>query len=175
MMVRFYSRTARRNLKAGAAKMEENMSTAARVRRDFRLGRHPKQGESLPLHPRVVWERAYVALSRFRTLMSIEKLDPKHVTAAIVFIEEADPDQPRVLLLEEEGKSEEECKQAVFEQLGRHDVQALGMLFRQFDAEKKQQSTFPHLFVGLNARGMAVLKKAALMQEKGAALLKSVN
>jgi len=167
-MVRFYSRAARRNLKAGSKKMEENMSTAARVRRQFRLGRNPKPGESLPLHPRVVWERAYTALERFRTMMSLEKLSPKHVDAAIVFIEESNPDQPHFVLLSE-------GEDRVREELSSPDVIALGMLFRQFDAEKKQQSTFPYLFVGLNERGMAVLKKAAEIQCKYAALTKDVN
>lgn len=174
MMVRFYSRAARRNLKAGAKKMEKNMSAAARVRRDFRLGRPPK-GESLPLHPRVVRDRAYAALSRLRTLMSIEKLEPTDVTAAIVYIDEANPDQHHVLLMEVEGKTDEECKQAVFETLGRPDVIALGMIFRQFDAKEKKQTTFPHLLAGLNERGVAVLKKAVEAQERLTSWAKNVN
>ena len=144
------------------------MTTAARVRRDFRLGRPPKQGESLPLHPRVVWERAYAALEKFRTLMSLEKLSPKNVDAAIVFIEESNPDQPRFLLM-----SEGEAR--IKEQLSRLDVIALGMLMQQFDAEKKQRAIFPYLFVGLNEHGMAVLKKAAEIQFQAGALTKDAN
>lgn len=144
------------------------MTTAARVRREFRLGRNPKPGESLPLHPRVVWERAYVAQERFRTLMSLEKLNPKHVEAAIVFIEESNPDQPRFVLLSE---GEDRVK----EELSRPDVIALGMLFQQFDTEKKQRAIFPYLFVGLNERGMAVLKKAAAIQYNYGTLTKDVN
>jgi hypothetical protein len=175
MMVEHRSRAAKRNLREGIKKMEGNMSPAAQVRREFRLGRPPKPGESLPLHPKVVWERAYTALSRFRLLMTIEKLEPTHVTAAIVFIELADPGQPRVLLLEEEGKSEEECKQALFDQLGRHDVIALGMIFRQFDAKEKKQATFPYQFTGLSQRGISVLRKAAEIQERYTALIKNMN
>jgi hypothetical protein len=167
MMVRFYSRAARRNLKKGAEKMESEMSVAARVRRQFRQGRPPKVGESLPLHPRVVWDRAFTALSRFRTLLSIEKLEPMHVSAAIVFIQESAPDQPHLLLLEIDG-SVEECKSKVLEQLGRPDAIAIGMIFRQFDADakEKKQTTFPYQFVGLNERGIDVLKKAVRQTEQ---------
>ena len=161
MMVRFYSRAARRNLKRGAEKMETEMSAAARVRRQFRQRRPFKVGESPLLHPRVVWDRAFTALSKFRMLMSLEKLDPKAVAAVIVFIEEANPDQPRWLSVEVEGESGDEAKRKVLEQLGRPDVIALGMIFRQFDAIEKKQTTFPYQFVGLNQRGIDVLKKAA--------------
>ena len=59
------------------------------------------------MHPKVVWNRAMNSLLSFRTNMSLAKLQPGDVTAAIVFIEEADPDKPRFLLLEEKGKSTE--------------------------------------------------------------------
>jgi hypothetical protein len=175
MMVEYRSREARRNLREGIKKMEKTMSPAAQVRRDFRLGRPPKPGESLPLHPLVVWKRAMESLLRFRTLMSLAKLRPEHVTAAIVYIESADADQPRVLLLEQEGKTEEECKKAVFEQLGHDDVIALGMIFRQFDERDKKQATFPYQFTGLNARGIAVLRKAAELQVRAGELMKNGN
>jgi hypothetical protein len=175
MMTPYRTREAKRNLREGIKKMEAVMSPAAQVRRQFRLGRPMKPGESLPLHATVVWKRAYDALSRFRVLMALEKLEQKDVTAAIVFIEQADPDQPHMLLMEENGKTDEECKQEVFAQLGRPDVIALGMIFRQFDAKEKKQTTFPYQFTGLNERGIAVLKKAVEMQERYTALTKNLN
>jgi len=167
-MMRFYTRQAKKNLREGAKKMEDVMTPAARVRREFRLGRPPKPGESLPLHPRVVWDRAYTALERFRLLMSIEKLSPEHVDAAIVYIEETNPEQP-ISLLMREGEAR------VKEVLSRPDVIALGMLFTQFDEKKKQQAIFPYLFVGLNERGVAVLRKAAELQNKGIGITKIAN
>jgi len=169
------SRTAKKNLREGIRKMQAEMSAAAKVRRDFRLGRPLKPGEALPLHPLVVWKRATEALASFRTLMALEKLQPSDVSAVIVYLEEAHPDVPRFLLLEEAGKSEEEIKSSVFEVLSRSDVLALGMLFRQFDAEKKQQSTFPFQFTGLTEGGIALLRRAAEMQGKMSSLTKDVN
>jgi hypothetical protein len=107
--------------------------------------------------------------------MSVENLPPADVTAAIVYLEEADPNIPHFLLREEAGRSEDEIKAAVFEKLSRPDVLALGMLFRQWDAEKSQQSTFPHQFTGLSEGGVAMLRKAAEIQARGAALTKNVN
>jgi hypothetical protein len=155
--------------------MQAEMSQAAKVRRDFRLGRPPKPGESLPLHPRVVWNRATESLASFRTLMALEKLSPRDVTAAIVYLEEADPSVPHFLLLEEAGKSEDQIKASIFETLSRPDVLALGMLFRQFDADKKQQITFPYQFTGLSEGGVAMLRRAAELQEKMSGLAKDVS
>jgi hypothetical protein len=155
--------------------MEKTMSPAAQVRRDFRLGRPPKPGEALPLHRTVVWQRATDALINFRTRMSAAKLDPSHVTAAIVYIESANPDKPHFLLLEEQGKTPEQSRAEAFEQLGRDDVIALGMLFRQFDAQSKQQATFPYQFTGLNERGIAVLRSGAAIQDRFTALTKTPN
>jgi hypothetical protein len=166
-MMRRYTREAKRNLLEGAKKMEQEMTPAARVRREFRLGRPPKAATSLePLHPLVVWNRATEALTSFRGRMKAAKLNPNHVDAVIVFIEAANPDTPRFLELEQKQ---------VLKQLGRADVIALGMLFKQFDAIKKQQAIFPHLFMGLNERGMAVLKKAAEIQNTGTRLTKTQN
>jgi len=175
MMTQYRTRVAKKNLRNGIKKMEKKMSPAAQVRRDFRLGRPPKPGEALPLHRKVVWDRAWEALLRFRVLMALEKLQEKHVTAAIVYIEMADPDKPHILLLEEEGKTPEECQKAAFEQLGRDEVIALGMIFRQFDERDKKQVTFHYQFTGLNPRGLAVLRRAAELQEKIGVLTKDVN
>lgn len=174
-MTPYKSRAAKRNLREGIKKMEKVMSPAAQVRRDFRLGRPPKPGESLPLHRTVVWQRASDALASFRTRMRGAKLDPRHVTAAIVFIESANPDQPHFLLLDEEGKTPEQSREVAFKELGRDDVIALGMIFRQFDDRSKQQSTFPYQFTGLTERGIAVLRKAADIQDKATALTKTPN
>jgi hypothetical protein len=175
MMTPYHTRAAKQNLREGIKKMEKVMTVAAQVRRDFRLGRNPKPGESLPLHPRVVWNRAMEALLSFRTLMTVEKLKPADVTAAIVYITEEDPNTPRFLLLEQPGKSEEEIKTSVFERLGRPDALAIGMLFRQWDAEKNQQTTFPYQFTGLSVGAIAILRKAAEVQGKMSALTKDVN
>jgi hypothetical protein len=163
----YRTRAAKKNLREGIKKMEKVMTPAAQVRRDFRLGRPPKASEALPLHRMVVWQRATDALSNLRARMTAAKLNPDDVTAAIVFIERDNPDQPNVLLMDDQ--------QAAFEQLGRDDVIALGMIFRQFDEQTKQQSTFPYQFMGLNERGMDVLKKAATQQVVAAELTKEVN
>lgn len=146
------------------------MSPAARVRRDFRLGRPPgKVQEVLPLHPRVVWERAFGLLEGFRTNMQIVTQQPRgDVNAAIVFIEESDPDKPRFLLMDE-GETH------IRDRLSKPDVIALGLIFRQFDAKEKKQITFPYQLTGLNERGIAVLRRAVELQDKMSKLTKDVN
>jgi hypothetical protein len=111
----------------------------------------------------------------FRAKMAVAGLQSSDVTAAIVFIEEADPDKPRLLLLEENGKSTEECEKSVFEQLSRPDVIALGMVFQQFDEREKKLTTFPYQFMGLNKRGIAVLRKAVEHLDSTVARAKNVN
>lgn len=177
MMMRFYTREAKRNLRKGAKKMEEAITSAARVRREFQLGRPPKlQNEMLPLHPSVVWKRATESLASFRELMSKEDLKPYHAQAVIVFIDSAHPDNPQFLHVEDEvGKPSESCHKKVLETLSRTDVIALGLLFYQFDEEKEQRSIFPRLLMGLNERGMEVLKKAAIVQNGAMTLFKTVN
>jgi hypothetical protein len=178
-MTPYRTQAAKKNLQAGVKKMEQIMSPAARVRRDFRLGRPPKPiGENEqpePLHPVVVWRRANEAVSSFRSRMTAAELKPRHVAAAIVYVERAAPDQPRLLALEEKGKSPEEMQSAAFEVLGRPDVIALGLIFGQIDERTKQKAIFPYLFFGLNQRGMAVLKKAAAKELAAGELLKNVN
>jgi hypothetical protein len=159
--------TAKDNLRQGIKKMEKTMSPAAQVRRDFRLGRPPKPGDGSPLHRTVVWQKATGALSNLRARMSAAKLNPNDVTAAIVFIEGANPDRPNVLLMDDQ--------KAAFEQLGRDDVIALGMIFSQFDEQTKQQAIFPYQFMGLNERGIKVLRAAATLQDLAIKLTKNVN
>ena len=178
MMVEHRSQAAKKNLREGVRKMEEeSMSPAARVRREFRLGRPPKKVEDvLPLHPVVVWNKAADALSDFRARMATAKLDPDHVEAAIVFIEMADQDAPKLLALEQEtGEPSEKCRQATFKQLSRSDVIALGMIFRQFDKKRKSATVFPYQFMGLNDRGLAVMRRAATETHEKSARLTKVN
>ena len=143
------------------------------------LGRPPRPiGENelpVPLHPRVAWERAAEALADFRARMKAAKLKAEHVTGAIVSIEVSDPDQPHVLLLEEEGIAPETLQRKAFEELSRPDVIALGMIFRQFDQKDKRQSTFPYQFMGLNQRGIAGAGKAAELQVNLGEQLKNAN
>jgi hypothetical protein len=177
MMVRFYTRKAKKNLREGARKMEDAITPAARVRREFQLGRPLKlQEDMLPLHPSVVWKRATEALSSLREKMTKAELKPYHAEAVIVFIDSANPDQPQFLHLEDAvGKLSESCHTKVLETLSRRDVIAVGMLFQQFDETKNQRAIFPKLLMPLNGRGMEVLKKAAAIQNEGMTLFKSVN
>jgi hypothetical protein len=163
----------------GYKAMEKSLTSAERVRRAFKAGRPPRplaDGEvPQPLHPTVAWQRANDALSAFRARMTAAKLNSRHAEAVIIFVERATPDQPHFLFLEEEGKTPEEMRKAAFERLIREDVITLGMIFGQFDEQTKQKAIFPYLFFGLNQRGMAVLRKAAELQQEAAILLKSVN
>lgn len=151
------------------------MSRASLARRQFRLGRPPKPGDVLPLHPHVVWRRALDALQSFRVMMLMAGLEREHVSAAIVFIEQANPETPRVLLVEQEGKTQEECEKAALGQLFRPDTIAIGMIFRQFDAQQKKQIIFPYQFTGLSEGAIALLRKAAEIQDRYTALTKDAN
>jgi len=115
------------------------------------------------------------SLAKFRVLMALERLEPEHVTAAIVYLEEANPTDPLFLLLEETGKSEDEIKAEVFEALSRADVLALGMIFRQYDPEKGKQFTFPYQFTGLSPQAIQIMREAVRIQETKTHLTKVVN
>ena len=157
------------------------MTAAARVRRDFQLGRPPRplaEGEvPEPLHPVVAWQRATDALADFRGRMTTAGLKPEHAEALIVYVQLADLDTPRILLLEEPGKTADEMRRAALETLGQEDAITLGMLFQQHDEQTGQRAIFPRQYSGLslNKRGMDVLKQAAQTQFAGAELLKKVN
>lgn len=178
-MTPYRTRAAKKNLQAGIEKMKEEMSAAARVRRDFRLGRPPKplgeNEEPEQLRADATWRRASEAVAAFRARMTAAKLNPQHVAAAIIFVERTNPEQPHFLFLEEKGKAPEEIQSAAFDVLSRSDVIALGMIFEQFDERTKQRAIFPYLFFGLNKRGMDVLKRAADLGLAAGELLKIVN
>jgi hypothetical protein len=176
-MVTPRTENARKNLQRGIERMEQRMSAAARVRRDFKLGRPPKPvaGDVLQIHPNVVWQKATESLSKLREAMQRAKLNPDDVDGAVVYVEKSDPDKPHVLLIAEKEKTPEQSKEDAVQKLMHADVIALGMIFAQHDAELKKQAYFPLLFVGLNKRGMDVLKKVAEEQFAAHALLKNVN
>ena len=120
----------------------------------------------LPLHRSVVWQKANEALSNLRGRMAAAGLDPSHVTGSIVYIEEAAPDEPRLIDMEYGFETTDQRRAAVFEQLGRDDVIAIGMIFTQIDWHGgtdggRADAYFPYQFTGLSERGMAALKAAA--------------
>jgi hypothetical protein len=174
-MTPYRTETARKNLRRGIKKMEKTMSRAARVRRDFQLGRPPRalpEGQAPePLHPSVLWQRATEALTSLRARMTEAGLLAKHAEGLIVYICREDPDTPQAFLLEPPGTSQEERQRAAFDTFASADVIALGMLFKQYDAEAGREAIFPYLFFGLNQRGMDILKKAAALQAAGTALM----
>lgn len=164
-MTPYRTRIAKQNLREGIKKMEKTMSPAARVRREFQLGRPPRplpDGERL--RPTVLWQKAVDALDGLRARMSKAELNPLHAEAAIVYIEQEDPTQPRFLELEVPGKTPEEVRAIALELLAREDIIELGMLFSQWDERMKQRTTFPYLFYGLNSKGMFILKLAAKLR-----------
>jgi hypothetical protein len=102
--------------------------------------------------------------------MAAEGLKPKHVEAHIVYVKASNEDNP--LSLQVDGgpsKSDEQWKHEALEALKDDDVLALGMVFIQYDAAAKggagQLVYFPHQFMGLSERGIAVLRKAAAALE----------
>lgn len=181
MMVEARSQAAIRNLKKGIKKMQQKMTLAAQVRRDFQLGRPPRalaeHEEPEPLHPAVLWRRATETLSDFRGRMVNAGLKPEHVAAAVVYVERPNADVPHFLPLEEPGKTGEEMRKQISDFLISHgeDMIVLGMIIVQFDEQSKQRAIFPRLFFGLNKRGMDVLKKAAELEYAAGELLKNVN
>ena len=168
--------TATENRRQGIAKMESEMTPAARVRRAFQLGR-PRKPEQLPLHPAVVWERAKEALGDFRSRMVAVELDPKDATAFIIYIELATPTIPRWLHMEREGVSREDARAEVYAKLAGVGAMALGMVFLQTDtaAKAKQLATFPYLFTGLSETGVALLKLACKIHFDGVEASRNSN
>lgn len=153
------------NLRKGAAKMERVMTPAAKIRRDFRSGRPPKDADALPLHPSVVWQRSIGALTDLRTRMEAAKLDPKHATASLVLITEENPIEPILFSIGTEAKSLEQLRTDLFALLASGSAMAIGLIFRQYDEEAKNIAFFPYQFTGLSEAGVLVLKIAALRLE----------
>ena len=160
------SRGAVKNLREGIKKMGKVMTPAALVRREFQLGRRMKPGEMVPLHRTAVWQKATDALANLRERMTAANLNPEHVTASIIFIEIAAPDTPQMIALDKPGRSLEECRELVFETIGRDDVIALGLIMQQYDEAANQTAAFPYFFMRLNERGMAVMLAAAEIRQK---------
>ena len=134
------------------------MSRAARVRRQFRLGRPPK--DTLPLHPRIAWDKAESLLSDLRQRMKDAGLSPADIDAQIIGVRDPNPNEPVFVPLKD--------KDEVVKILSEPDIIAIGMIFRQHDAEandgKGQDITFPVQFTGLSKAGLDVLKGAANRQ-----------
>lgn len=173
-MTPYKSRAAVKNLRAGIKKMENTMTPAALVRREFRLGRPPKPVEDpAQLKHTVVWKKASDALADLRARMSAAGLRPEHVGAEIVYVTQNAPDTPERLLMCGQGRTDDEWRDEALSRLAQDDVIVLGMLFTQFDEQSGTQAIFPHLFVPLNARGMDVLKREALRQHNAIAQLKA--
>jgi hypothetical protein len=145
MMVRFYSRAARRNLKAGATKMEENMSAAARVRREFRRGAPPKGTTPRPL---VAVDKAEQLLANLRERMHAAGLKREEVDGQIIGVRSAN-DEPVFIPIEREK---------AIAILSAPDIIPLGCIFRQQDGGKNVD--FFVQFTGMTERGLDVLKRA---------------
>ena len=154
-MVPYRSRQALKNLRRGAEKMEKAMSPAARVRREFRLGRPPKC--TLPLHPSVAWQKAESLLADFRQRMEDAGLSREDVDAQIIGVRESNPDAPVFIAVE---------RDKALKTLSAPDIIAIGCIFRQHDSTTKQNVDFFVQFTGLSEQGMNVLKKAATMQHE---------
>lgn len=150
MMTPYRTREAKRNLREGIKKMEAVMSPAAQVRRDFQLGRPPK--DALPLHPITATDRAESLLADFRTRMQKAKLKPEHAQGVIVGIRLSDPDKPVLIKIDHDE---------AIAKLSKPDIIALGCVFHQFDEREHKAVTFFKQFTGLNERGLNVLKLAA--------------
>ena len=151
MMTPYRSRASMKNLREGIKKMEEQMrmNPAARVRREFRLGRPPK-GETL-LHPKVATEKAVTLLADFRRRMQDAKLDPEHVDGLIVGVRESNPDEPVVIPIKQDE---------AIATLSTPEMAAIGCIFWQRDGGREVD--FFVQFTGLSERGINVLKRASM-------------
>ncbi|MGI4755929.1 MAG: hypothetical protein ACRYGF_03670 [Janthinobacterium lividum] len=154
------------NLRRGIKKMANTMTTAAKVRRDFRLGRPAKAAEPQPLHRAVVWDKAEKALASFRQRMTAAGLNPAHAEACIVYVTMEARLKAEYIPIEGDNRSAEEIRAAAYEILGRDDVLALGMVFHQFDEEAKKNAYFPFQFMGLSNDGVLVMRHATTEIEK---------
>jgi hypothetical protein len=150
-MVRQYTRAAKRNLRAGAVKMAENISIAARVRRDFRRGRPPKGVEHL--RPLVAVDKAEFSLADFRSRMrqaGTSWFRDEHIEAMLVTV---DADDATLTPVGDRAK--------MLANLAQPGAYALGCLFAQFDADTSQNVFFCIPFIGLNPDERATTRDAA--------------
>lgn len=166
-MAPFVTHEAKTNLQKGIKKMEASMTKAAKVRRDFRMGRPPKAGDG-PLHPIVVWRRAVAALANFRERMAAAGLDPFHAEAVIVYVETSASTTPLFIPIESLTKTPAQLQAEALEKL-QGDTFALGMVFTQGDTEAgdpMQQVFFPYQLTGLSEVAVAVMRLAAKIKQE---------
>ncbi len=163
-----FTETAKMNLREGVKKMESSLTPAARVRRDFQLGRPKKSPErDEPLHPAVVWQRSITALAEFRGRMVAANLDPSDATAFIVYVGPPDLYEPQHLAIDGVpampvgDKTPEDYQKAAFGALSGPDTLALGLVFVQMDRQAGQRAYFPYFFMALSLPAQQVLKRGA--------------
>ncbi len=150
-----YSESALRNLQKGVKKMSTTMSPAAKIRRDFQLGRPPKALTDEPLHPTVVCSRAEALLSDLRARMVAAGLTASDVEGWIIYVRGTNPDPtyPEFIPM-----GQADSRQKAFKELGEPDTVALGVIFQQIDGG--QRATFAKQLTGLSELGQATLRKA---------------
>lgn len=150
-MVRFYSRAAKKKLREGIGKMEKMMSPAARVRREFRLGRPPKSTEHL--RPLIAVDKAEMSLADLRNRMrkaETEWFKDEHVRAMLVTVDSTDACLTPV-----------ENRDKMLADLTRPGAYALGCVFAQFDADAGKNTFFYVPFIGLTDDERATIQDAA--------------
>ncbi len=150
MMTTYRTRAAKKNLREGIKKMEDVMSPAAQVRRQFRLGRPPKG--QLPLHPKVAVDKASALLADFRQRMQAVGLKAEHVDGLLIGVREANRDEPVFIPIE---------RDSAIATLSAPDIIAVGCIFRQHDEREGKDIDFFMQFTGLSEQGLNLLKKAA--------------
>jgi len=155
MMTRQYSREAKRNLRKGAEKMEAKISPAARVRREFRLGRPPKSTEHL--RPLIAVDKAESSLADLRNRMrqaKIEWFKDEYVQAKLVTVDDANVYITSV-----------EHRDKMIAELSGPGAYALGCVFFQFDADAGERGQFAYFyvpFIGLTDEERATIQEAAV-------------
>lgn len=167
-----YTEAAMKNLQKGVKKMSASMSPAAKIRRDFRLGRPAKALTDEPLHPAVVWSRADGMVSDFQGRMTAANLDPSAVRAFIVYVQMPDFTDPQFLQVNG-PKPSEEYRRLAISALNAPDTLAIGVLFQQWDDGKV--ATFPKQLTSLSEMGALTLRKAGSLLVEATAMHFSNN
>jgi hypothetical protein len=129
------------------------MSPAARVRRQFRLGRPPKG--TLPLHPSVAVDKAESLIADFRGRMETAGLKPEHVAGLIIGVRSANPDEPVFIPID---------RDKAIATLSAPGILAIGCIFWQRDEAENKEADFFVQFTGLSEQGLSVLKRACTMR-----------